>query len=111
MSLNKKIEDWKQCPNALGSESQVAVIVGEVAAALGEAIPDSVNGALKTLSLRGMMRDIASAIRRDEEPRTRPGVPSFGNVVDTGAASCGISWTEALAVLAKHLDERKTRLD
>lgn len=110
MSLNEQIEDWKKYPNALGSESQAAVIVGEAAAALGEAIPDSVNAALKTLSLRGTMRDIASAIQRNEEHRPRPGVPSFHDVVDAGAASCGMSWAEALAVITKHLDERKGRL-
>jgi len=110
MPLREKIEDWKKCPNALGSESQAAIIVGEVAAALGEDIPDVVNKALGILSLRGTMRDIASAIQRNEEHAPHPGVPSFHEVVDSGAASCGISWAEALTVIARHLDEQAARL-
>jgi|LakMenE18May11ns_1017448.scaffolds.fasta_scaffold9771292_3 hypothetical protein len=34
MTLHEKINDWKMYPNALGSESQVSVLVGEIAAIL-----------------------------------------------------------------------------
>ena len=67
MDLKEKIEDWMKYPNALGSEAQAAIIVGSIAAENGEAIPDNIKSALKILSLRGMMRDIASAIQRGEE--------------------------------------------
>jgi predicted NAD-dependent protein-ADP-ribosyltransferase YbiA (DUF1768 family) len=50
------------------------------------------------------MRDIAFAISRNFEPRNLR-VPSFHEVVDSGAASCGISWTEAVAVLAQYVTE------
>ena len=109
MDLREKIEEWKRSPNALGSESKASVIVGEVAAALGETIPDNVNVALKTLALRGTMRDIASAIQCNEERERNPNTPSFHDVVDAGAASCGLSWTEALAVITSHLDEQMNR--
>ena len=92
MTLHKKINDWKKYPNALGSEAQVSVLVGELAAMLKKEIPEPVKSALKTLALRGTMRDIASAIGRNIEPRNL-NVPSFHKVVDSGAASCGISWT------------------
>ena len=36
MTLKERIEDWKKYSNALGSEAQVAVIVGEVAGQLNE---------------------------------------------------------------------------
>ena len=110
MVLKKKIEDWKKYPNALGSEAQAAIIVGSIAAETGEAIPENIKSALKILSLRGMMRDIASAIQRDEEHILRPGTPSFHDVVDSGAASCGVSWTEALAVITQYLHEQKAKL-
>lgn len=108
MALREKIEDWKKFPNALGSEAQAAVIVGEVAQALIEGIPNEVAAALKKLALRGTMRDIASAIQRGEE--RNPGVPSFHDVVDVGAAASGLSWTEAISVITRHLDGASTRL-
>ena len=94
MTLHEKINDWKKYPNALGSEAQVSVLVGELAAILKKEIPEPVKSALKTLALRGTMRDIASAIGRNIEQKNLR-VPSFHEVVDSGAASCGISWTEA----------------
>jgi len=102
-----KIEDWKKYPNALGSESQVAVLLGELSAFLNEPIPDSVLSALKTLSLRGTMRDIASAIKRE---RFNPNIPSFHDVVDTAAISCGLSWTEALTIIVTYLEKKKHHL-
>ncbi len=108
MTLRDKIEDWKKYPNALGSEAQAAVIVGEVANALREEVPDQVTSALKKLALRGTMRDIASAIQRDEE--RSPGVPSFHEVVDIGAAAVGLSWTEALCAITCYLDIASKRL-
>ena len=104
VTLHEKISDWKNYPNALGSESQAAVIVGEVAAALGEAIPNDVRLMLKKLSLRGTMRDIASAIQRGDEHS--PGVPCSHDVVDIGAESAGLSWGEAIAEITKYLDEQ-----
>ena len=104
MTLLKKINDWKKYPNALGSEAQVSVLVGELAAILKKEIPEPVKSALKTLALRGTMRDIASAIGSNIEQRNLR-VPSFHEVVDNGAASCGISWTEAVAVLAQYVTE------
>jgi hypothetical protein len=56
MTLLEKIEDWKKYPNAFGSESQAAVLLGEISAALNEPISDSVASALKMLSIRGAMR-------------------------------------------------------
>ena len=109
MTLLKKINDWKKYPNALGSEAQVSVLVGELAAILKKEIPEPVKSALKTLALRGTMRDIASAIGSNIEQRNLR-VPSFHEVVDNGAASCGISWTEAVAVLAKYVTECGTQL-
>jgi hypothetical protein len=92
MSLYEKIDDWKKYPNALDSESQAAVIVGELAVELRAEIPPAVNAALKALSLRGTMRDIASAIRRDDEEHLpNPGVVSIHDVVDVGAVSCALS--------------------
>ena len=108
MPLREKIEDWKRFPNALGSEAQAAVIVGEVANALHEQIPDEVSGALKKLALRGTMRDIAAAIQRGEEHN--PGVPSFHDVVDAGAAAAGLSWTEAISTITRYLDAASGRL-
>ena len=89
MYLREKIEDWKKYPNALGSEAEAAVIVGEVDNALGEQIPDEVSAALKKLALRGTMRDIAAAIQRGK--KRNPDVPSFHDVVDAGAATAGLS--------------------
>ena len=109
MTLLKKINDWKKYPNALGSEAQVSVLVGELAAILKKEIPEPVKSALKTLALRGTMRDIASAIGSNIEQRNLS-VPSFHKVVDSGAASCGISWTEAVAVLAQYVTECGTQL-
>jgi hypothetical protein len=108
MCLRDRIEDWKQHPNALGSEAQAAVIVGEVANALGEEIPDEVSAALKTLALRGTMRDIAQAIQRGQEVDCR--VPSFHDVVDVGAAAAGLSWTEAISTITRYLDTASARL-
>ena len=109
MTLLKKINDWKKYPNALGSEAQVSVLVGELAAILKKEIPEPVKSALKTLALRGTMRDIASAIGRNIEHKNLR-VPSFHEVVDSGAASCGISWTEAVAVLAQYVTECEAQL-
>ena len=103
MNLKEKIADWGRFPNALGSEAQAAVIVGEVAEALGKPIPDNVRRALKSLSLRGTMRDIASAIEHHEGRLSAPGVPSFHDLVDVGAGSCGISWGDGLAEISQHL--------
>ena len=108
MPLSERIEDWKKYPNALGSEAQVAVIAGEVANALREAFPEEVSAALKKLTLRGTMRDIAQAIQRGEEHN--PGVPSFHDVVDAGAAAAGLSWTEAISTITRYLDSAAARL-
>ena len=90
MSLIEKIEDWKKFPNALGLEAQVAVIIGQVSAELNEKIPATVKKALKILSLRGTMRDLASSANRppEEDPLN---VPPILSLVDAGASSCGIS--------------------
>ena len=108
MNLRESIEDWKRYPNALGSESRAAVIVGEVAHALREEIPNDVAVSLKTLALRGTMRDIAGAIQRGEE--RNPGVPSFHDVVEAGAAATGLSWAEALTKITRYLDAASERL-
>lgn len=110
MTLKEEIESWKMYPNALGSEAQAAIMVGSIAAQTGEDIPENINSALKTLSLRGTMRDIAQSIQRDDEFHPRPGTPSFHDIVDSGAASCGISWAEALAVITQYLDEQTAKL-
>ncbi len=105
MSLQEKIEDWKKYPNALGSEAQAGVIVGTISSEIGEEIPENIKSALSVLSLRGTMRDIASAIQRNEEYRPGHIVQTFHDVVDSGAASCGISWAEALAVITQYFDD------
>ncbi len=117
MTLIKKIDDWKKYPNALGSEAQAAVLIGEVSASLKETIPDSVAEALKILSIRGSLRDIVAAIQPDEElllddeeQHPRLSAPSVHDVVDLAAMSCGLSWAEALTVIVQYLEERKTRL-
>jgi hypothetical protein len=110
MSLQAKIDDWKKYANALGSESQVAVIVGEVAERLGDGIPDDVRKALKVLALRGTMRDIAMSIQRDEPLARDPHIPSFHEVVDAGAASCGLSWAEAIAAIVSYLNQCQRKL-
>lgn len=108
MRLRDRIEHWKRNPNALGSEAQAAVIVGEVANALGEQIPDNASAALKKPSLRGTMRDIAAAIQHGEQPN--PGVSPFHDVVDAGAAAAGLSWTEAISTITRYLDAASERL-
>ena len=108
MTLKERIEDWKKYSNALGSEAQVAVIVGEVAGQLNEGVPEEVSAALKKLALRGTMRDLAAAIQRGAEHN--PKVPSPHEVVETGAAAAGLSWTEAIATLARYLTAAKERL-
>ena len=108
MPLTEKIEDWKKYPNALGSEAQAAVIVGEVANAIGEGVPDEVSAALKKLALRGTMRDIAAAIQRGDDRNLD--VPSFHDVVDAGAAAAGLSWTEAISTITRHLESASARL-
>jgi hypothetical protein len=107
MPLQDRIEEWKKYPNALGSEAGAAVIVGEVANAVGEDVPTDVKQALKALALRGVMRDVASAIQRGEE--MNPRTPSFHDLVDVGATAAGISWTEAVSVITKYIDSRAPR--
>ncbi len=96
--LKQGIDRWKEYPNALGSESQAAVIVGEVAAEFGENIPENVNAALKTLSLRGTLRDMARAIERDEHDFT---LSSFYGLA---AASCGTSCVELFQNYHSHIE-------
>ena len=110
MTLVEKIEDWKKFPNALGSEAQVAVIIGQVTAKLNEEIPDAVKKALKVLSLRGTMRDLASSAGRSHEEDLADSLPIL-SIVDAGAASCGISWAESIAVIAGYLEEKKAKLE
>lgn len=110
MDLNAEIDDWKKYPNSLGSEAQVAVIIGSFAAETGEAIPENIKSALKALSLWGTMRDIASAIQSGREHQHNPAAPSFHYVANLGAASFGISWAEALAQITRYLDEQKVKL-
>jgi hypothetical protein len=107
-SLPKIVHRWEEYPNALGSEAQAAMIVGRVATALGEEVPSEVQIALKTLALRGTMRDIAKAIGR-EDVHHRPGL-SFHDVVDAGAAASGLSWTEALASITRYCRDGLRRL-
>ena len=110
MSLIEEIEDWKKFPNALGSEAQVSVIIGQVGAQLNEEIPGTVKKALKVLSLRGTMRDLVSSANRppEEDPLNMPPILSM---VDAGAASCGISWAESIAVIAGYLEEKQAKLE
>jgi hypothetical protein len=108
MGLEEQINDWKKYPNALGSEAQVAVIIGEVATALNMEVPQNVTTALRVLSLRGTMRDIASAIQQGRERGL--GVPSFHEVVDIGALAAGLSWTEAIVVITGFLDSAVAQL-
>jgi hypothetical protein len=84
------------------------MIVGRVATALGEEVPSEVQIALKTLALRGTMRDIAQAIGR-EGVHHLPGL-SFHDVVDAGAAASGLSWTEALASITRYCRDGLRRL-
>ena len=84
--------------------------MGEVAVALGDTIPDDVVSVLKLLALRGTMRDIASAIGRNERWELDLGVPSFHEIVDAGAVSCGLSWAEAIAAITCHLERYRARL-
>ena len=107
MTLQKRIEDWRKYPNALGSEAQVATIVGEVAAKRHEPIPAYVKKALKVLALRGTMRDIAPAIQRNEDrhPEARP----FPDIVDVGATACGLSWTESIAAISRYFADYSRR--
>ena len=107
-SLPEIVHRWEEYPNALGSEAQAAMIVGRVATALGEEVPSEVQIALKTLALRGTMRDIAQAIGR-EGVHHRPGL-SFHDVVDAGAAASGLSWTEALASITRYCRDGLRRL-
>ena len=110
MSLIEKIEDWKKFPNALGSEAQVAVIVGQLTAQLNEKLPGTVKKALKVLSLRGTMRDLAASAGRphEEDPADSPPILS---IADAGAASCGISWAESITVIARYLEEKQAKLE
>ena len=110
-TVKQRIEDWKEHPTALVSESTVAVIVGDVAAKLGEDVPSNVMEALRALSLRGSMRDIASDVQNAEDCAPRPEAPSFRHFVDPVAATCRISWGEALAVIAKYFAERASKLE
>ncbi len=109
MTLEEKIAEWKRFPNALGSEAQAAVIVGEISNALEKDIPVDVSASLKKLALRGTMRDIAKAIQSDGEEN--PDVPSFHDVVNVGAAASGLSWTEAISIITRHFDGFVARLD
>lgn len=111
MSITEEIASWKMYPNALGSEAQVACIVGSIAAQTGKSIPEDVKLALKSLSLRGTMRDIASEIGRSNDIHSRFRGPSFHDVVDSGAASCGISWAEGIAILSQYIDTYLSTLD
>ena len=73
------------------------MLVGEFASILKKN-PQPFKSALKLWVLRGIMRNIASAIGSNTDPKITK-VPSFHEVVDSRTASCGISWTEAVAVL------------
>ncbi|MCX5791866.1 MAG: hypothetical protein NTY45_06545 [Elusimicrobia bacterium] len=108
MTLRKKVSDWKRSPNALGAEAQAAVIVGEVAAAFLEDIPENVRKALRKLSLRGVMRDLIMAIHHGEE--YTPSSPECYEVAEIAAESAGLSWGEAIAEITKYLDEHAVRL-
>ena len=110
MSLIEKIEDWKKFPNALGSEAQVSVIIGQVGAQLNEKLPGTVKKALKVLSLRGTMRDLASSANRPHEEDPADSSPIL-SIVDAGVASCGISWAESIAVIAGYLEEKQAKLE
>lgn len=110
MTVRQKIDEWKERPDALGSESKVAVIIGEVAAMVGEDVPSNVMEALRALSLRGTMRDIASTIQDGEECVPRQSLATFQRSVDPVASTCRISWGEALAVIAKYFAERESKL-
>ena len=82
----------------------------EVAAALEDMLPDDVASALKVLALRGTMRDIASQISRNERWELDLGVPSFHEIVNAGAVSCGLSWAEPIAAITCHLERCRARL-
>lgn len=110
-TVKQRIEDWKEHPNALASEGVVAVIIGEVAARLGEDVPSNVMEALRALSHRGSMRDIASDVQNADGYVHRPGGPSCQHFVDPVAATSRISWGEALAVIAKYFAERASKLE
>jgi hypothetical protein len=45
MTLKERIQDRKKYSNALGSEAEVAVIVGEVFGQLNEGVPEEVSAA------------------------------------------------------------------
>ena len=110
-ALKQKVEDWKEHPDGLGSESKVAVIIGKVAAKVGEDVPSNVMEALRTLSLRGSMRDIASTIRDGEECVPYQGLATFQRSVDPVASNSRVSWGEALAAIAKYFVERASKLE
>ena len=100
MNLKDKIIDWKENPDAMGAEARVAVIIGELAAALEESIPDRVNAALKILSLRETMKDVSSELQHK--------IKSEHNVVnptDPYGSFRVMSWTEALSVITIYLEE------
>jgi hypothetical protein len=106
MSLKAKIEDWKNYPNALGSESQAAVILGEIAAKTGNDIPEDIRAALKVLSLRGTIRDIASAFQQHDHFHLEPTHMPKIDVADLAAISCGLSWAESLVVITRYFEEQ-----
>lgn len=111
MSITQDIQDWKMYPNALGSEAQVTRIVESIAAKTGKSVPKEVELALKSLSLRGTMRSIASEIGRSDNAYSRFHGKSFRNDVDSLANSSGISWAEGIAVLSQYIDTYLATLD
>jgi len=101
MSLARQISEWKEYPNSLGSEARAAVLVADVASALGEPVPRPVTQALRQLALRGTLRDLAVELRGDQ---LRVSSVDFDDVAAVAAAASGISWTEAITVIVGYLN-------
>jgi hypothetical protein len=109
MNLIKEIEDWQEYPNALGSESQVAVIIGKILSILNKEMPGDVRNALKILSLRSTMRDIANAMMKENMDFACAFSSDY--LTEIASLSCGLSWAESLVIITKYLEECKKELN
>ncbi|OYD15287.1 hypothetical protein CH330_06040 [candidate division WOR-3 bacterium JGI_Cruoil_03_51_56] len=114
MPLTEQIQNWMRYPNALGSESQAGVLVGQVNQHLALETPPEVRNALRVLSLRSLLRDAFKELAGPHEARARGNTSTdsatFHDLTDAVLACAGLSQSEAIAVVTQFFEANLERL-
>jgi hypothetical protein len=110
MTLQEDIKDWLDNPNARGSESHAASLIGQVTALLNEEISPEIESALGNLTFRDALREVMRDFREVNLNRTGANLEMVRDVLSLAERFADQKWTGSIAVIAQFLTRHSPRL-